>query len=708
MAARRWLRVAGEYFCAGLLCLGLLTWLLDLPHRDLSVPFDYAGDSLQFHMWVKAVVEDGWYLQIGHASAPYRLDMYDFPMSDNVYFLLAKLLACWSSDATVVFNLYYLATFLLTAWTSLFVLRHFGVAFAPALVGCIVYAFMPFHFLYGQAAFTLSSYYLIPLMVMVVLWLFRGEWTWGRWLGGAAVALLMSAGGVYFAFFSCFFLAIAGMASWANQRRWLGVGRAWVLIALIAVGSVLNILPSVLYAARHGQNLESANRMMGEAEHYGLRVSQLLMPASGHRIPFLAWVKAKFNQKLMLVTENDKASLGLCGSIGFLFLLFRLLVRRREDVSGPAGLLEPLSLLNVFAVLLATIGGLGLLCAAAFPHIRSYTRIAVFIGFFAVFAGTLWLDAAYRARRRSQTSGFAWALGLGGLIVIAVLDQTPGVWSQAESPHAQEFRDDVQFARQIEEHVAEGAMVYQYPYRVWPEGVRLDQLRWPVHSRRVHWSFPSMRGRLPDLWLRNLASKPREEWLPTLAYAGFAGVLLDRIDFNAKDRTLETELAKTLAAPALIHPNQRWVFYPLTDYVARLKSRHSAAEWAALQKEALEPVLVSWKRGFSQFEENLGHGGRWCGANGELVLYNLSDQPQSVRVSAAFATGHDEPARLHIASALFDSEVELTHGTGALQTSVTMPPGPHLVRFSCNARCAQDSQRKVFKVLSYQVQRQLE
>jgi phosphoglycerol transferase len=114
----------------------------------------------------------------------------------------------------------------------------------------------------------------------------------------------------------------------------------------------------------------------GEAESYGLKISQLLLPITLHRINFFDRLK-RFHNANSMVSENDSSSLGIVGSIGFLGLLAQLLYRK-ELVPGASGLFHDLSVLNIFSVLLGTIGGFGLLFALyVSPGIRCYNRISV-------------------------------------------------------------------------------------------------------------------------------------------------------------------------------------------------------------------------------------------------------------------------------------------------------------------------------------------
>src|SRR5262249_48084861 len=154
--------------------------------------------------------------------------------------------------------------------------------------------------------------------------------------------------------------------------------------------------------------------------------------------------------------------------------------------------LDSLSRLNVFAVLLATLGGFGLLVAAALPQIRAYNRVSIYIGFFSLFALALFVDKFYRLLTPRKR---LWAnLALGGLMVAGVLDQARSTWANIPSdPERQaEFREDKAFVGEIEATLPAGAMIYQMPYTLFPEGDSYEQARLYLHSQSLRWSFPTM------------------------------------------------------------------------------------------------------------------------------------------------------------------------------------------------------------------------
>ena len=138
-----------------ILCLALLVLVMKLWKASLAVPFGYlpGGDALCYSIFVKGLIDNGWYWQNHFLGMPTGLDLYDFPLSDGIHFLFIKFLSLFSTNYAVVLNLYFLLNFPLTALTSLFVFRRFGLSYGPSIVGSLLFTFLPYFFRRGEGHF---------------------------------------------------------------------------------------------------------------------------------------------------------------------------------------------------------------------------------------------------------------------------------------------------------------------------------------------------------------------------------------------------------------------------------------------------------------------------------------------------------------------------------------------------------------------------
>jgi hypothetical protein len=692
----------GAYLAAALISTLAGVWFLELWRADLRVPFTYGGDALLFAMPVKSIVDHGWYLQNPNLGAPGGLQLFDYPFAAHNAFhlLLIKLMALFSGDWALLFNLYFLLGFPLITLSALAVLRQFRVGYGPAIVASVLYAFLPSRLLKGEAHLFLDVFYQVPLAILVLLWacgddppLTRERQTGGwpaldlrrpRSLVAVAICLLSAATELYYAFFVACLLIAGGVWAAIERRSKRNLVAGLGLAAIIVAGLGACGVPTLVHQARHGSNTEVAVRQTGEAEIFGMKIAQLLLPVDGHRLPALRRLKQKYIATAPLAGEGSYTSLGLLGSAGFLALLAMLLrgpraSRPREDV------LRPLAVLNFMAVMFATLGGFSSLFALLVtPQIRTYSRMNVIIAFFSLFAVALLLE-----RIRDRNARLATRV-LPLLLPFALVDQ---VSLHASHPYAeikQAYQRDADFVRRVEASVPERAMIFEIPYMTFPEGPRLlgldtyDPLRPYLHSRTLRWSFPAIRGRSGDAWARELAQAEPEAMVKGLVAADVRGLLVQRAGYEDNGSKIENALRELIPGEPLVSADGRLAFYDL----GRLPEAQGTSRLSPLERELLlKPVFIQWGRGFFGLERNANGPFRWSEASSEARLENDTAVERTIAIRLTFVAAQP-PARLVIAGDLLSATVELgTTGTG-FERLVTVPPGHHLIRFQCDGRPA--------------------
>ncbi|HVC97070.1 MAG TPA: hypothetical protein VND64_25550 [Pirellulales bacterium] len=581
VARRRVASIVGVYVAAAGLSVLFLARILNLWQADLSVPFDIGSDSLFGQMWVKGIRDHGWYLRNPSLSAPSGLDMRDFPLADSLHFALIKLLSLVTPDFGTAFNLYFVLGFPLTTCTALFVLRRFRVSSAPALSASLLYAFVPYHLFRGENHLFLTSYFVVPFSIMVALWVYQGKVDWtqkskatndgggrGRGIAALVVAILQSSAGVYYAFFACYLLLVAGASAALDGRRLRPLGVAASLVTLTSLGVLANIAPSLAFWHRHGRNPEVARRTADEAEIHGLKIGQLLLPAAQHRVAPWARARVKYDQAPLSDGEKQGSSLGFLGGLGFLFLIGLMLTRRA--VSGEWELARGLAVLNLFSVLLATIGGFGSLFSfLVSPMIRGYNRISIVIALLSLFAVALLLERAGQWWTRAGRPRYQFHLLLAALTVLGIIDEAGRGRVPAYAALRASFTNDAEFVARIEAALPHGAMVYQLPYARFPEFVaphvlrEYEHFRPYFHSDSLRWSYGAMKGRAEDLWQRELAARPLEEQVQAIAARGFRGIYIDRHGFVDRAAELESGLGRLLGGGPIESGDGRMSFFRL-------------------------------------------------------------------------------------------------------------------------------------------------
>jgi len=684
-----------------LFCLLLESLLLGLGWTDLRIPYQYHYDFIYNSTLVKGILDNGWYLTNPYLGAPGVLAMHDYPEVANVNFLLVKLIGLFTSDWAVAINLFYVITFPLAAVAAFYVFREVKIPPALAWVGSLLFAFAPYHFL-RMHHLVYTNYCFIPLITLVLIWIMRGEarivfrepeagrWRWdvrspAVWKS-LVIAVLVSGSVIYYSFFSCFLLVIAGAISYLNRKDLGALLTSWVLIALISLGVVLQMIPTWLYAQKHGENPLVVLRPAKESEEYGLKIAQLLLPVPGHRVEWMQQLRERYDRTAPYNNENRLTSLGLAGSVGFLGLLAVLVRQRREGEY--AKLMFYLAGLNVAAVLLGTVGGFSSLFAYwVNPQIRAYNRLGIFIEFFSLFALVILLRAVFNREWLPRVSQVGRYTLCGAILVTGLLDQIPVSFKPPYSAIQKVFSMDAEFYERVEQSLPEGGRIFQLPFVGFPISkgsgrmVPYDHARGYLHTRNIHWSYGAISGRLTHIWQQNAALLPVREMAEILAWAGFQGIYIDRAGYDDLGGQIIQEWSQVLQSPPLNHSSGREVFFNMQPYIQRLKSGMSRDEWPARQQAALKnPLLLKGDELFQSLRMISESAGKVemirrdsPGSRGPVLVGGWAVDPASgTPAEKLMVVQKGRVIQLFVSSKVPRPDVAALHGPSALGSQWTM------------------------------------
>jgi phosphoglycerol transferase len=451
----------------------------------------------------------------------------------------------------------------------------------------LLYAFLPLHFHRGEPHLFLSAYYVVPLAALMTIWLMGDEppgfgpsagrlWANRRGAAALVVALLLGVSGVYYAYFACFFLLIAGVTGSARRHDLRGFAAAGVIIAAVVGSSALALGPSVLHQARAGRNPAAVQRSPIEAEIYGLKLDALLLPVEGHRLSVMEYVRRTYLGMVEAVgpTWNNEATqsagIGVVGGSGFLLLLAWLFVGRSRWALRILGdrreLVDKLAGLNIAGVLLATVRGAGAAIALVLPQIRAYNRISVYLAFFALAAVAIFLDAAFERVERKVGPWAAAALALS-VAGVGLLDQVPKPDPGAAARNAWLFGSDHRFVESIERLLGPGRAVFQLPHVPFPESQPVYRLtdyqhfRAYLHSRDTRWSYGAVKGRPTAEWQSEVSTVPLDRMLPELKRAGFSGLWIGLRGFPDRGSGILAQAQDTLGTKPIQSETGEFAFF---------------------------------------------------------------------------------------------------------------------------------------------------
>jgi hypothetical protein len=596
------------------------------------VPFFDRNDALAVSSHFKTVSETGWYESQPLLGAPYGQQYHDFPTADNLQFMAARVFSAVLGDWAVALNVWYVLGFVLIALTGTFFFLRIGMSRVLSVVMAVLFALAPYHFIRNENHLALSTYFTLPLAFWVVHLIATGQPLWLRRAGvrnpvlavltgrGAAVAAslaLVVTGATYYGFFTVVFIALVGVASWWRVRDWRRLAGAVVAGLVVVVTAVANMLPDVLWSWRNGSDGGALVRTPVETEYYSLKLTQLLLPMPGHRVQFLANLRAYYDDYFPYRSESPV--LGTVAAAGFVLLLVvavASLLGRRRPVAGstPADAdrfrtIRLLAGLAVVAFLFGTFGGLSSLFSFVTSSLRGANRMSIVIALLSLAGLGLALDAlvgrVVRWRPQLRLAPAAATVTVGVVLLAG------GVWDQTNAGVVPDYvelgssfaaRDA--FFSQVQDELGDGAQVLQLPYADFPEatssnghdfetGLDYAEMLVPyLHTTTIRWSAGGIKGRTAAEWGAAVQDYAPGSVADQVAVVGFDAVLVDRDGLLDRGAELEAGLDDALGAPALTSPDGRWVLYTVPPALAEAADDLPTAERDEL-RDAIEQPLVT-------------------------------------------------------------------------------------------------------------------
>lgn len=586
--------------------LVILYVVMELWRMDLQVPFDYFNDALLFHQMAKSMIDNGWFLENAFLGAPGIMNMYDFPQPENLHHLMIKLISLVTGDYAASMNLFLIVTYPLTTVITWYVLMRLGLSNLASFAGGLLYAFIPYHYLKGQVHITFAAYYMIPLAMMLVMRIYAGDLDFfpgndakssvderKTRLSSIIIAALVSCTGIYYSFFSCFFLIVAGAGRSSMARKITPLATSLLLSSIIFTGLIVNLSSSLLYMMRNGPNLDATHRAFHDADLYSLRVTKLLLPVRGHRVKLLADVREQYNRESSCISrftegESDCASLGvLCGT-GFIISLASLLLFigwGRHDVPSAARLRQQGALIAC-AVLLATSAGFSSFVAPLVQfRIRSYSRISIFIAFFSLYALMIVIDLLYgrylkdrwkpsfraggRMIQMNLSSLFAAAI-MALLVTFGICDQVGRQAIPDYSSIGKRYAGDARFVSMVEQALPRDAMIFQLPYLQFPEITtpphrlkNFEYFKYYLHSKTVRWSYGATNGRESAAWQKRVSQLPAGELVREVRRSGFKAICISTDGYEDGGAGIIFRLRRFARSPLVVSDDARAVLIPL-------------------------------------------------------------------------------------------------------------------------------------------------
>ena len=570
---------SAPYFITAFLTYLFLLLIAGMGAVNFNIPIDFNWDSTLFLVNAKSFFNGEWgifdTIKNSALQAPYGLNMGAFPTADlNLILIILKIFAIFKINFITSVNIYFFLTFFLTSLISLYVLKKMGIPNKVAICASILYSFLPYHFLREVKHLVLASYFIVPLMVLVLFYVWQKKplfykkvqdvWKFDllnkKAIFTYIVLALTALSSIYYNLFFMFFLLIVGLSAYfyhKNHRHFVSSAFAVVILLFF---TFVNFLPNIIYIKNHPAE-DYTQRGFAQTEYYGLRIPQMLLPIDNHPLKPVARLKAGYNQNALFVNESSMASLGFALSISFVVLLFNFLFIRKSKFDS----FQKLGFLTISSVLLTVSGGfLSYFAFFGLTQLRSCNRISIFIAFFALIALCLFIKKCVKKHNNRLVN-----LLVVFFFIIALFDQSSPAYNFAykQTQIKNEVYSLISLVNHIESQGNTDLKVFTLPYLDFPEGrpsgamYDYELAKPAVFSNKIQYSYGAIKGSHIDKKYKVYSELNAKALVEALRQDGFDGILIDAKGYYPYPEEL-LYLSKILGTP-YVSPDNVWVYYKL-------------------------------------------------------------------------------------------------------------------------------------------------
>lgn len=678
-----------------------LYFIMGVRINFLNLPLIYnGGDDFTAYANAKNILETGWVFSSNRLGAPFNTCFLDFPpyFLDNIGNLLTKFFLLFTDDYVLAINMNYYSIPLISFLTAYFVMQELKICKIYSCCGALLFALLPYYFYRNIEHFVLSETYFIPLAILLSIWCYEEkitDFSIKRFFFNKhnvlmfIICILIANNGIgYYPAFSCFFLLLSGGISALDKKKMRAVIPSIVSISLISLFFFINFLPALFYWNTEGKNNEVAHRAVWEADIYGLKISQMLIPQNVPGLPRVERRVQTYFRNAPSSNENNTAYLGLFGTLGFLFLLYRLLNCRRIEADETIAMrIDLLAKLTIGGTLLATIGGFGTIFAIVItPMLRCYNRISVFIAFISLLGIFSFLNSINKSKKINRI-----------IICLVIIITGLSLRMQFNRQHPNyiniqaEYNSDSCFIKKIEKEMPLGAMIYQLPYHKFPETGPVNRMA-DYHemigflfSKKLQWSYGSIKGRETDKWAENLAKQPLEIKIQCLSVVGFDGIYVDRRAYTSQENEyIDKALQRLLMTKPLISENKNLSFYSMKDYNKIFLKQFPCEKLEEAKKEMLAIGSGTTCSGFYDIEKNGQGSFRWMDKQARIEYVNTGN-PYTRKIKfIAFSTGQDK-CDLNVKVNNLTEKYSISGQGTEINMKIDIKHGKNIVLFTTNA-----------------------
>lgn len=548
----------------------LALFIVGVITMSFVAPLFTRDDYTIYLLLIKTMIKTGTIYINPEIAFPYGGNYWLFPQPDVLQNLLIRSVGFFVENIFLTLGIYLTICFSITAISAYIATRMLNVGRWLSLAVALAFACSPFMVERAAVHPTFCFAVLIPWLLAFCVALFYQ----GARLAGPAVKIKVWHGvvlgvvagscGVYYAFFSAFFLSISCALLWLGKAPFSRIKPA--LAAILVIVAVINmwLLPNYIYLMMHGGALPK--RDLFYQALYALRLPDLVVPD----LPPFA---EKYHQYVARVQgEGNYPVAGLWGIIGlFAGVIFclrksmRNAIARRGRYERRERMILTLSLFTLAAVLFAMPYGLGFVFNMLVdPTIRAQNRVSVFILYMVSLLAAVFAE---RWLRRAETTEARVGIQIVAAAVLAltISPQFFALPKMQDAVRAEWATTTASYAR-IRSVMNERNLnhIAQFPSYYFPEGPSSPAFGNSDHfipyllddSPNRKWSFGSMYDQ--SLW-RLLAVayvSPPALLDAAMRCLGYDAALMEKRGMGEEEKRLLSEYMKAVGRDRILWEDQ--------------------------------------------------------------------------------------------------------------------------------------------------------
>ncbi len=660
---------------------------------NLNVPYFYRGDGLWSMASIKGFMENGDFLVNKNIGAIFSSNFYDYPGSEGLFNSIIIFLSFFIKDPVSILNSYYLLTYVLTSIVSFFTLKYFKISSNLAMLASLIISFLSYHVGKGTGHINLGTYYVIPLVIIVLYWIYTNKLEIkiniknifnNKLLYSVIILFLLANNGIYYSLFTISFLVVTGLISSFEHKNIKNILLSLFLSAVVIFGILLNVAPNLIHKYKYGGNPKVAARSYNEAEYFGLKVIDLFMPVTSFKNDYVRKYKERYDN-LSFTHSESSSYLGIVGSIGFLILFLNLFNKKSRDEK-----INLLSFLNLWALSLAITSGIGTMIGYLLTsQIRVYSRISIFIAIFSIFALCFVIDKHLQKYKK-------YNLLINGIFILififAILDQ-----AKIKNPDYEGtfklYASDKRFVQEIEKKTKSEGVVFQLPYKAFPETGPINSLtdydlfRPYIHSQKTKWSYGIIKETPEDQWIKNISLLPIEEMVEKLSISGYTGIYIDTVGYVDKGKKIIQKLSDILVEEPLISKYGDLVYFSLEKYYEKQLNTFGKDKLNEMRRDARTlPIIVWWDKNFYPEETDGKNTWRWSKKESSLTIINNNNKGKNITLEFSVISDYPEYSNLYISSKSFNKNLKIKSTSTNLKEKIMIPEGKYQINFKTDSK----------------------